>query len=89
MTTGGAISCLLSESQEGLREVLMGMELESTVIVNLQDNCHVQKLLYSCSPKRCLNGEQKFLEFWGEIRGALEEISRGAIHNSTLSTINY
>ena len=64
----------LSESQEGLREVLMGMELESTLIVNLQDNCHVQKLLYSCSPKRCLNGEQKFLKFCGEIRGALEEI---------------
>lgn len=79
----------LSESQEGLREALMGMELESTRIINLQDNCHVQKLLSSCSPKRCLNGEQKFLDFWGEIRGALEEISREVIDNSSVPTINY
>lgn len=61
-------------------EVLDEMGLGQTAVVNLQDNIQVQKLLAGCHPGRSLEGEEVFLQFWGEVRDALKEIER-SVHN--------
>ena len=66
----------LSESGLGVAQSLAGMGLGDTVIIELQQRCQVQKLLASCDPGICLDGDDAFLAFWGGIRDALKEITR-------------
>lgn len=66
----------LSESGLGVAQSLAGMGLGGTVIIELQQRCQVQKLLASCDPGICLDGDDAFLAFWGGIRDALKEITR-------------
>ena len=51
------------------------MDLCETPTINLQENQQVKKLLESCAPNMCLDGEGAFLEFWGGIRDALMQIA--------------
>ena len=68
----------MSESEGGIHEAFNKIDMGSTREVNLQDNCHVQKLLESCNPAKCVMGEEVFLEFWGGIRDAIKEIEKEA-----------
>ena len=75
----------LSESEEGIVDALAGMGLEGTAVIDLQEHCQVQKLLASCNPRKCFDGDESFLEFWGAVRDALKEIAREATNNTATS----
>ena len=78
----------LSESEDGIVGALAGMGLEGTAVIDLQENCPVQKLLASCNPRKCFDGDEPFLEFWGEVSDALKEIAREATNDAaTPSTL--
>lgn len=74
----------LSESGMGVAGSLIGMGLEGTVVVELQDSCQVQKLLASCDPGICLDEDDAFLELWGGIRDALEDIAREVTNHAAI-----
>jgi hypothetical protein len=76
----------LTESGESVSEVLEKMSLGSIRVVDLQGNQQAQKLLESCDPRRCLDGEETFLEFWGGMRGALREIEKEATNPPAASS---
>ena len=65
----------INETGKGISETLQGINLCETPIINLQENQQVKKLLESCAPNRCLDGEGAFLDFWGGIRDALVQIT--------------
>ena len=74
----------LTESNMGIGASLAGMGLEGTAIIDLQESSQVQKLLASCDPGVCLDGDDAFLEFWGGIRDALKEIARGVTNTAAV-----
>jgi hypothetical protein len=72
----------ISETGKGIRDTLQGMGLGEAPEINLQGNRQVRKLLESCNPKRCLDGEGVFLEFWSGVRDALRQITEELTNNA-------
>ena len=73
----------ICEHGGNISDVLDEMGLNQTVIIDLQENAQVQTLLAGCHPARRLEGEEVFLEFWEEVRRALEEIESSVADSST------
>jgi hypothetical protein len=76
----------LGESGEGVPEALEAMGLTDTAVLNLQVNASVRTLLACCDPRRKLEGEEVFLGFWGEVRGALSEVEKAVTNASNTTT---
>lgn len=76
----------ICEHGGNISDVLDEIGLSQTVVINLQENAQVQTLLAGCNPGRKLEGEEMFLEFWEEVRRALEEIE-SSVANSPISVI--
>lgn len=73
----------ISEHGGGVQETLNALGLSGTTILNLQENSQVQTLLAGCHPGRILEGEEMFLKFWEEMRGALKEIEKSVTNPPT------
>ena len=70
----------------GVAETLEAMGLAETTTIHLQENPRVQTLLACCDPARRLEGEEVFLDFRGEVRGALTELQRAVSIPSAVTT---
>ena len=70
-------------------EALEAMGRAGTAIIHLQENPHVQTLLACCDPVRSVEGEGMFLNFWGEVTGALTELERAVSNTSAITTSSF
>jgi hypothetical protein len=67
-------------------EALEAMGPAETATIHLPENPQVQMLLACCDPARSLEGDEVFLDFWGEVRGAITELVRAVSKTYAVTT---
>jgi hypothetical protein len=61
----------LKEKGMSMEEGMKSIGFEGVPVVQLEDNPNAMTLLNCCNPRRSIEREEEFNDFWDEIRGAL------------------